>query len=54
MEEEERGLSLMSWGFKLPDRLLFNVRLEGVTTAKFRKHKFAENRCIVPVSSYFE
>jgi putative SOS response-associated peptidase YedK len=50
----ERSLSLMRWGFKLPDRLLFNVRSEGVTTAEFWKEKFAENRCIVPASSYFE
>jgi putative SOS response-associated peptidase YedK len=54
MNEGERDLSLMRWGFKLPDRLLFNVRSEGVMIAKFWKDKFAENRCIVPVSSYFE
>jgi putative SOS response-associated peptidase YedK len=53
-DKGERKLSLMRWGFKLPDRLLFNVRSEGITTAKFWKEKFAENRCIVPASSYFE
>jgi putative SOS response-associated peptidase YedK len=53
-DEGERKLSLMRWGFKLPDRLLFNVRSEGITTAKFWKEKFAENRCIVPASLYFE
>jgi putative SOS response-associated peptidase YedK len=45
---------MMRWGFKLPDRLLFNVRSEGVTAAKFWKDKFTEHRCIVPASSYFE
>ena len=54
MNEGERELTLMRWGFKLPDRLLFNVRAEGVTSAKFWKEKFAETRCIVPASSYFE
>jgi len=50
----ERSLSLMRWGFKLPDRLLFNVRSEGVTAANFWKEKFSAARCIVPASSYFE
>ncbi len=36
------------------DRLLFNGRSEEVTTSKFWKDKFAENRCIIPASSYFE
>jgi putative SOS response-associated peptidase YedK len=53
-EAGERDLTLMRWGFKLPDRLLFNVRSEGVASAKFWKEKFAESRCIVPASSYFE
>lgn len=50
----ERSLTLMRWGFNLPDRFLFNVRSEEVTTSKFWKDKFAENRCIIPASSYFE
>jgi putative SOS response-associated peptidase YedK len=54
MNDGERDISLMLWGFKLPDRLLFNVCSEGVATAKFWRDKFAENRCIVPASSYFE
>ena len=27
----------MRWGFKLPDRLLFNARSEGIENAKFWK-----------------
>jgi putative SOS response-associated peptidase YedK len=50
----ERSLSLMRWGFKLADRLLFNIRSEGVTSANFWKDKFANTRCIVPATSYFE
>jgi putative SOS response-associated peptidase YedK len=44
----------MRWGFKLPDRLLFNTRSEGVESVNFWKKMFAENRCIVPATSYFE
>ena len=53
-EAGERDLTLMRWGFKLTNHLLFNVRSEAITSAKFWKEKFAENRCIVPASSYFE
>jgi putative SOS response-associated peptidase YedK len=53
-EESHRALGLMESGFKLPDRLLFNVRSEGVEKAKFWADKFATNRCIVPASSFFE
>jgi putative SOS response-associated peptidase YedK len=53
-KNDERELTIMRWGFKLPDRLLFNVRSEGVTSANFWKDKFASTRCIVPASSYFE
>jgi len=53
-DEGERELSLMRWGFKLPDRLLFNARSEGVAKANFWKDKFATNRCIIPASSFFE
>jgi putative SOS response-associated peptidase YedK len=34
-DDGERELGLLRCGFKLPDRLLFNVRSEGVTAAKF-------------------
>jgi len=53
-KEGERALGLMRWGFKLPKKLLFNVRSEGIATANFWKVKFATNRCIVPASSFFE
>jgi putative SOS response-associated peptidase YedK len=53
-DDGERDLTLMRWGFKLPDRFLFNVRSEEVAASKFWKDKFAGNRCIIPASSYFE
>jgi len=44
----------MPWGFKTPDRLLFNARSEGITTANFWKDSFNKRRCIVPADSFFE
>lgn len=53
-DEGERALSLMRWGFKLPDRLLFNTRSEGVERANFWKKMFTEHRCLIPASSFYE
>lgn len=53
-EEGERSFSLMRWGFRLPDRFLFNTRSEDVLQTNFWKGKFAENRCIIPASSFLE
>jgi len=50
----ERQIELMRWGFKLPDRLLFNARSEGIATAKFWKDSFQQRRCIVPADAIFE
>ncbi len=44
----------MRWAFKLPDRLLFNARSEGIEQASFWKESFLERRCIVPADSVFE
>jgi putative SOS response-associated peptidase YedK len=53
-EDGERQIELMRWGFKLPDRLLFNARSEGIEDSKFWKESFQERRCIVPADSIFE
>lgn len=50
----ERQLELMRWGFKLPDRLLFNARSEGIETSKFWKEAFLKGRIIVPADATFE
>ncbi len=50
----ERRIELMRWGFKLPDRLLFNARSEGIETSKFWKDSFEQRRCIVPADAIFE
>jgi hypothetical protein len=47
-ENGERQLELMRWGFKLPDRLLFNARSEGIDSSKFWKEAFLKGRVIVP------
>jgi putative SOS response-associated peptidase YedK len=44
----------MRWGFKLPDRLLFNARSDGIEQSKFWKDSFQERRCIVPADAFFE
>jgi putative SOS response-associated peptidase YedK len=54
MKDGQREVGEMRWGFKLPDRLLFNARSEGIATAKFWQGILNERRCIVPASSFFE
>jgi len=50
----QRQIELMRWGFKLPDRLLFNARSEGIETSKFWKDAFLKGRVIVPADAIFE
>jgi len=50
----ERQIEAMRWGFKLPDRLLFNARSEGIDAAKFWSERFRTRRCIVPADSFYE
>jgi len=52
--EGERRIAHMRWGFKLPDRFLFNTRSEGVERSRFWQEAFRERRCIVPADSFFE
>jgi Uncharacterized conserved protein len=53
-QDGARQIELMRWGFKLPDRLLFNARSEGIESSKFWKDSFEERRCIVPADAVFE
>jgi hypothetical protein len=50
----ERQIELMRWTFKLPDKLLFNARSEGIDHAKFWKDAFLSGRCIVPGDDLYE
>lgn len=52
--EGEREIALMRWGFKLPDRHLFNARSEGIERSPFWKESFQQRRCIVPADAIFE
>jgi putative SOS response-associated peptidase YedK len=53
-ESGERQIEMMRWGFKLPDRLLFNARSEGITQANFWKDAFLTGRAIAPGDAIFE
>ena len=44
----------MRWAFKLPDKLLFNARSEGIERAKFWADSFKKRRCIIPASAIQE
>jgi len=50
----ERQIELMRWAFKLPDKLLFNARSEGIEYATFWKDAFLTGRCIVPGGALYE
>jgi len=50
----ERHIEMMRWAFKLPDRLLFVARSEGIEHSRFWKDSFNQRRCIVPADSIFE
>lgn len=53
-ENGERQLELMRWAFRLPDKLLFNARSEGIEQAKFWADSFQKRRCIIPASAIQE
>lgn len=50
----ERQIELMRWAFKLPDRLLFNARSEGIDHSRFWKDAFQNGRCILPGDAIYE
>jgi putative SOS response-associated peptidase YedK len=53
-EAGERQIEMMRWGFKLPDRLLFNARSEGIETAKFWHDAFVTGRGIASGDAIYE
>ena len=55
----ERELSMMHWGFILPQRdkapkVVNNTRDDKATTSRFWKSSFEERRCLIPASSFAE
>ena len=58
-EDGEREISLLSWGFVLPQpgraaKRVTNARDEKVRTSSFWKGSFVERRCLVPGTSFAE
>jgi putative SOS response-associated peptidase YedK len=53
VKDGERQVGEMRWGFKLPDRLLFNARSDSVAGSSFWRERL-NRRCIVPAGSFFE
>lgn len=53
-EAGERQMELMRWAFKLPDRLLFNARSEGIERSRFWADAFQNHRAIVPGDAIYE
>lgn len=53
-----RVLTPMRWGFKLviqnKKKLVFNTKSEGVMESNLWRKRFAENRCIIPATSFLE
>jgi len=50
----DRQIGMMRWGFKLPERLLFDARSEGIERTPFWKDSSQQRRCIVPADAIFE
>ena len=53
-EEDQRSLEAMYWGFKFPNRFVFNARSDALLKNGLWKAAFEERRCIVPADSFFE
>lgn len=58
-EDGERQLTIMSWGFVLPQtgkvaKRVTNARDEKVLSSRFWKSSFEQRRCLVPVTSFSE
>lgn len=55
-EENEFLLKPAQWGFKLSNEspLIFNSRIETITNKPFWSNLFKQNRCLFPVTAFFE
>jgi putative SOS response-associated peptidase YedK len=49
-----RCMERMRWGFKMPDRLLFNARCEGIDRSSFWRGSFETRRCMIPADAFYE
>jgi putative SOS response-associated peptidase YedK len=53
MRDGERVIGEMRWGFKFPERLVFNARSDNLRNSAFWRERLGQ-RCIVPASSMLE
>lgn len=53
---DELILSMLNWGIKFAEDspLIFNSRIETIKVKKFWRALFDKNRCIVPMSGFYE
>ena len=59
VDDAERELTVLSWGFVLPQqgkaaKRVTNARADKVRSSRFWKSSFEERRCLVPVTSFAE
>jgi putative SOS response-associated peptidase YedK len=58
LDNDGREMALMRWGFNLTiqgkKKTVFNTKSENVLESKLWKKRFAETRCIIPASSFYE
>jgi putative SOS response-associated peptidase YedK len=54
--ENKFKITPMTWGIKFSDDspLLFNSRIETIKEKKFWKNLFNKNRCLVPMTAFYE
>ncbi len=56
-KENEYALSNFSWGIKFPgDKtpLIFNSRIETISSKPYWKNLFSKNRCLIPATAFYE
>jgi putative SOS response-associated peptidase YedK len=55
-QKDKYLLSSYNWGIKFSQAspLIFNSRIETIITKKFWKDSFNRNRCLIPVSAFYE
>ncbi|MCX6157512.1 MAG: SOS response-associated peptidase family protein [Ignavibacteriota bacterium] len=55
--DNEFALKNFSWGIKFPGEktpLIFNSRIETITSKPYWKNLFKRNRCIIPATAFYE
>lgn len=56
-KENEYALRNFSWGIKFPgdkNPLIFNSRIETISSKPYWKNLFSKNRCLIPATAFYE